>query len=184
MIDIYRVTFPNGKSYIGITTEGLYKRKVRHLYDSKKFDFKFYRALNKYSGQETWEVIDQVEDVSLAYLLEITYIDLYNSYYEGYNSTFGGEGKHGTKASKKTRLRQRLAKLGKKAPYRDDIWRRNISLSKSGEKGPMAKLTKEDIDYIKDMRKNGLWLKDISSMFQIVDSHVSNICRGVAWKNG
>lgn len=88
---IYKISFPNGKVYIGQTYH--YHIRVReHLNDMKHSDYKLYRAMRKYNINESnfsileENVLNQIE----ADNKEIYYIKLYDSYNNGYNSTSGG----------------------------------------------------------------------------------------------
>lgn len=56
--------------------------------------YKIYNAINKY-GKENfyYEILEQNVDEDLIDDLEIYYIELYNSYENGYNSTRGGDSK-------------------------------------------------------------------------------------------
>lgn len=91
---IYKiVNQQTNKVYIGKTIRNLDVRKKEHLRDYLIEDNKLYRAMRKY-GPENFEfeiVEDQIDNAQLG-MKEKYYIKKYNSYYEGYNSTFGGEG--------------------------------------------------------------------------------------------
>lgn len=94
---IYKITNKiNNKIYIGKTVQPLKTRWKQHLADSKKTSKnhnKLYRAMNKY-GQENF-IIEVIEDnipIELLNEKEKFYIKLFNSFYEGYNLTFGGDG--------------------------------------------------------------------------------------------
>ena len=92
---IYKITNKeNGLIYIGCTVNTLEKRYYEHLYRCFKTDYKskLYNSMKKY-GQENF-VIELVEecDLSVIYETEKKYIEQYDSYYNGLNSTFGGEG--------------------------------------------------------------------------------------------
>lgn len=53
---LYKVTFPNNKVYIGITSKTLEKRKLNHYKSvTLNSNFKFHNALRKYQGKEIWE---------------------------------------------------------------------------------------------------------------------------------
>ena len=53
---VYKVTFPNNKIYIGITSKGLEFRKTKHFAELKKgTNYKFHNALKKYPNMEIWE---------------------------------------------------------------------------------------------------------------------------------
>lgn len=88
------------KCYIGITIKSLEYRRSQHY--TKAFhqnsQFHFHRALRKY-GKEAfeWSIIDQIQAngkeslIECLKVLEIKYVRLYDSYYNGYNSTKGGD---------------------------------------------------------------------------------------------
>jgi len=92
---IYKITNKeNGLIYIGCTINSLKKRFGEHLYRCFKTDYKskLYNSMKKY-GQENF-TIDLIEecDLSVIYETEKKYIKSYDSYNNGLNSTFGGEG--------------------------------------------------------------------------------------------
>jgi group I intron endonuclease len=92
---IYKITNKiNGLIYIGCTINSLEQRFSEHLYRCFKTDYKskLYNSLKKY-GQENFIIDLIVEcDVSVIYETEKRYINEYDSYHNGMNSTFGGEG--------------------------------------------------------------------------------------------
>jgi len=98
---IYKIKFPNGKNYIGLTTTSLEQRKKEHKRSAKKGDIKcLYNALRKYEMIDTFELIEIDRANTLEELCEMEkkYIIEYNSYYKnknGYNMTYGGEGTNG-----------------------------------------------------------------------------------------
>ena len=98
---IYKIQFPNGKYYIGLTTTSLEQRKQQHKYCAKRGEtLCLYNALRKYDMVDTFELIEIDKADSLEELceMEIRYIIEYNSYYtngNGYNMTKGGEGASG-----------------------------------------------------------------------------------------
>ena len=98
---IYKIQFPNGKYYIGLTTTSLEQRREEHKYRAKGGSTRYlYNALRKYDMIDTFELIEIDTANSLEELceMEIGYIIEYNSYYmngKGYNMTFGGEGLSG-----------------------------------------------------------------------------------------
>lgn len=87
----------NKKIYIGKTTYSLEKRLNEHksaINRCDKYDTKLYRALRKY-GIENFEVInikDNIDNEDELNKLETEYINKYDSYNNGYNSTLGGDG--------------------------------------------------------------------------------------------
>ena len=85
---IYRYISPSGKSYIGQTTNEVYRRRMwfgkgRYTGGRSKID----RARNQYSGIEAATL-----DLNK---WETYYIGYYDTYKNGYNSTLGGDGSRG-----------------------------------------------------------------------------------------
>jgi predicted GIY-YIG superfamily endonuclease len=107
---IYKIPFPNGKKYIGLTTS-VEKRKQTHKCSANNGDTKcLYKALRKYDMIETFEliVIDTADNVEELCEKETSYIHFYNSYYVngyGYNMTYGGEGTNGYVRTEKDKQR-------------------------------------------------------------------------------
>jgi hypothetical protein len=98
---IYKIQFPNGKHYIGLTTTSLEQRTKEHKCCAKNGNAKcLYNALRKYEMVDTFELIeiDTADTLEELCEKEIGYIIEYNSHYmngNGYNMTFGGEGTNG-----------------------------------------------------------------------------------------
>lgn len=92
------VSSPSGKKYIGITAVGLSDRKSKHLYSSTH-DCKtstFSKAIRKYGIDGlNWKIVLKGMTQQEAKYAEILYIQLYNTFKKGYNSTRGGEGAWG-----------------------------------------------------------------------------------------
>lgn len=90
---IYKINFPNNKVYIG-QTNNLKKRILEHLGEARRgADSKIYRAIRKYniSKDDFEEIESNIETQELADLREIYWIEFYDSYNNGYNSTKGGD---------------------------------------------------------------------------------------------
>ena len=98
---IYKIVFPNGKHYIGLTTTSIERRRNEHKICAKNGDTRcLYNALRKYDMVDTFEVIeiDTADTIEELCEKEIEYIINYNSHYingNGYNMTNGGEGTNG-----------------------------------------------------------------------------------------
>ena len=83
----------NGKVYIGQTVKTVEKRFNQHKNNSNKDYFSqivLYKAFNKY-GIENFECVELEEvDNELLDEREKYWIEYYDSYFDGYNSTLGG----------------------------------------------------------------------------------------------
>lgn len=115
---IYKILFPNGKVYIGLTTTTLKKRKQEHLFCAKNINNQkcLYKALRKYDKIDTFELveIDTADTLEELREKEIGYILKYNSHYidgYGYNMTYGGEGFNGYKLTEEDKLKMSEARI-------------------------------------------------------------------------
>ena len=92
---IYKITNTvNNKVYIGQTVKTVQKRFTQHKNNSNKPYFAqivLYKAFNKYGIENfSCETIEEVPNNQLNDR-EKYWIEYYNSYFEGYNSTLGGK---------------------------------------------------------------------------------------------
>lgn len=94
---IYKITdTENGKSYIGVDTKPkrLSNRWKCHLRNVSKPNFrktKFYKALHNREKFFTYEIIYESVDIGELFKKEIYFINEYNTFVNGYNSTLGGD---------------------------------------------------------------------------------------------
>lgn len=117
---IYKVTFENGKIYIGVTSRSLKKRRQEHESISKReVGYYFHRALKKYNNP-IWEIIYESKDLECIKNKEYYFINLYNTFNSkyGYNLTFGGDGVSGHKHKEETI--RKLKEIGKKRAKRNN----------------------------------------------------------------
>lgn len=93
---IYKINFPNNKSYIGMTSKRLLSsRKASHIYDSNhNSTLPVHNAIRKYGRDNiTWEILESgILSLAEVNFLEKYYIKFYNSLinYGGYNILTGG----------------------------------------------------------------------------------------------
>lgn len=119
---LYRVSFPNGKAYLGITTQTAKSRfkdhkaaAVRLKRNPRPGGSLLHHALNKYPGQAELEVLVVADDWDYLCALEQKAIELFVTRKPfGYNLTEGGEGTPGHRMSPESREKQRQALLGSK----------------------------------------------------------------------
>ena len=94
-MQLYQLKFPNGKSYIGITSKTAEERFKEHC--SKSSKCKLVKAAIAKYGKESVQiiVIGECDNYELLCLSETEAIDKFNTFHEngkGYNLTIGGEG--------------------------------------------------------------------------------------------
>ena len=97
MIGIYKITNQiNGHSYIGLSTN-IHSRWLQHLSPAswgRDNENPLYRAFAKYGIDNfKFEVLEECQPEELGER-EKYYISLYNTYYDGYNRTPGGQNNH------------------------------------------------------------------------------------------
>lgn len=103
---IYKITNKiNGKAYIGqsVHIEKRWAREKQEAFckGSKSYDYILSRAFRKYGiDQFSFEILEECSREKLNER-EKYYISLYNTYYNGYNATLGGDG-GGTSINKKS----------------------------------------------------------------------------------
>lgn len=167
---IYKITNTiTSLSYIGYTKHPIEKRWEGHYKQalSENKNRKFYNAIRKY-GIDCWilEVIDNPISIEDAKEKEIKYIESYNTYHKGYNSTKGGDGNNGIIMSKESNeARSKKLKGIKKSPEtikkfkerkHSEITRQKMSEKHKGMKKPWVKWTPEQC------RKRGLTRRKIT----------------------
>jgi hypothetical protein len=90
---IYKITNKlNGHSYIGQTIQKLNERWSNHISESKHLNRKIHQALRKY-GRDNFEIciIDECNSKEELNIKEAFWVNFYDTYKHGYNSTLGGD---------------------------------------------------------------------------------------------
>lgn len=146
----------NGKVYIGFDSNWPKRVKI-HKSASKKQDCKFYRAIRKYGWDSfEWSSIYQSHDKKHTLnVMESLFIEEYDSFYCGYNSTHGGDGTFGLIVSEETKRKLSAIHKGKKlSPEHIEILREK-GKKLVGDKNPMfgKKHTQENKDKISKSSK-------------------------------
>lgn len=143
------ICLPNEKWYFGQTIRSVSERFAQHILSSNQgSDHKFHRAIRKYGVENfTVEEVMWVEANNKKKLkkkldfLEIHFIQKFDTYRNGYNSTYGGEGALGTIRSKETRKRLSLIHKGKKL---SEEHRRKLSLALKGNQNSLGHKPSEE----------------------------------------
>ena len=142
----------NGKCYIGQTINGFDGRYnysgegIERVHNYHKSWKEHNRSYNKHllssiekHGFEAFEVnkcLDYAFSLEELNIKEKVYIQLYNSFKNGYNETLGGEGKEGCSPSEETKTKMSEANKGK---HLSDETKQKMSEAKKGENHPKAK---------------------------------------------
>jgi len=133
---IYKATAPSGNAYIGRTIGPLVIRKQGHKQDAIRHDYAFSRAIRKYGvdGFE-WEVIYENIPEDTLNMAEICAIYTFDTYYEGYNSTIGGEGFSGYRHTKEAKRNMSISRKAAKRTMSDEN-KKKLSERMTGEQNP------------------------------------------------
>ena len=169
---IYKIVFPNGKHYIGLTTTSLKQRKNLHKSCIKNGNTEcLYNALRKYKMLNTFELI-QIDTSNTREDLcekEKKYIIFYNSYYRnktGYNMTYGGDGGIGyvwpskQKQKRSDAVKKRCPNPDERKKLSDAVKKRYANLEILDTKGKNKPF---------DMFKDGVFIKTFIYKFQARD---------------
>lgn len=187
---IYKITNNvNGKSYIGQTIQDVKERYYQHCAtkcNKAVLNMAIHKAILKYGKNNfTLEVIEEVES-NLLNDREIYWINYYNSYNNGYNSTLGGQ--QGFKNFKNLNVEQIIKEylLGKslrsigtmfkvdKQTIKDLLLRNNIKL-RSTRTYKLSQDNREEI--LKDL-SSGLSRKQVLDKWKISKSYLSQLING------
>jgi group I intron endonuclease len=124
-----------GKSYIGQTIKTLNRRKAEHKWTSSSTNSKsshFHNTIRKYGWDNfEWSILCECDTKEELDGMEYHYIIQYDSYHNGYNLTWGGEGTHGYSHTERTKRAISKANKGK---IHSDEWRLNHTNTLKGRK--------------------------------------------------
>lgn len=111
-----------GKSYIGFDSNWPRRQKAHESYVNNP-DTYFHKSLAKYGKENfVWLPIYRSEDFDHTLkVMEPYFINLYNTYNNGYNLTLGGDGSLGYRPSKEALRKLSEAHKGKPRPQRRGI---------------------------------------------------------------
>lgn len=119
------------KYYIGQTVKSIKARAGKNgLQYQTNPNSKIARAIKKW-GWESFEVTileEGIESIEELNKMEMYYIGLYDSYNNGYNSTLGGEGQLGRKASPETIEKLKKSHVGQKP------WNKGVPATEEAKK--------------------------------------------------
>lgn len=149
---LYKLDFPNGKSYIGITRETLKRRLDRHItYARNGKKFLISKAIRKYGELGFASKILAIGEFDYIKDLEIKAISVYETFGgKGYNMTNGGEGMLGVTPSKDTRNKISMSLLG-----RELTAEHKANISKSQNIGGVKKSIPEETRLKMSLAKKG-----------------------------
>jgi group I intron endonuclease len=121
-MELYQLSFPNGKSYIGITSLTAIKRFQYHCRRTSR-NTALNPAIKKYGRENVViTVLAETDNWELLCLAEQEAIDKYKSKApNGYNLTHGGEGVLGLVTSEETRAKQSASKRNMSEATREKL---------------------------------------------------------------
>lgn len=105
MYTVYKVSSPSNKVYIGITKNGLSRRKTQHISRSKTSNLPFHNAIKKYGSKLVWEIISSKLSKDQAISMEIELVSKYKKLQKSYNISDGGDGVTGYQFTEKDKLK-------------------------------------------------------------------------------
>ena len=164
---IYKISFPNGKDYIGLTNRTIEQRWYEHNKCAKSGDTRcLYNALRKYNMVDTFQmiVIDTAETNEELCEKEIAHIEINNSHYKrgyGYNMTDGGDTTVGYEYTEKDR--EKMSKSQKKR-FEDPEERRKCGKSQKKVLDSKGKNKPFDV-----FEKNGTYIKSFNYQFEAME---------------
>lgn len=189
---IYGYFFENGKCYIGQTVNAE-QRHSRHLSDAKLGKStcrKFHNALRKYEYRYDYKVLvdftcDSKEELQRCLnKFEEFYIEVFDSFNNGYNLTKGGDGRVGSEQTEQTRrkISKKLKGVKKSEDFSKMLSERNRGKKKSPES--IEKMRLKRLGSISSKRKvteqydlNGNLIKEYDSLTMAGES------TGISYKN-
>lgn len=166
---IYKATSPSGKMYIGQTVD-LEQRKSKHQSDARKFTYAFANAINKYGIDGfVWEIIEDNITINELNKKEEYYINKFDTYENGYNSTEGGD--FNPMMYQKLRDKVSRSKTGKK-----------MARVTRGEDRHTSKLKKIQVEKIRELYSSGLYSQQkLSNMFSVSRETVREVVKNRTW---
>lgn len=175
----------NGKKYIGQTTD---ERKRKYQHKGKQGCSVFHNAINKYGWEIfKYEVLSRKqyvneEDASFDLdLLEIYYIDKFDTFNNGYNSTYGGESNRGYKLTMEQRNKLIEIHKGKHEGTKNYFYgRKHTEETKeliASHNPRIRKVYQIEIDTDKIIK---IWdrIKFASDELGIAATHITRVCKG------
>jgi len=133
---IYKiVNLINSKVYIGFASN-FNARITQHKRNYKKYNSKLYYACRKYGIESfSFEIIYQSLDSDhCKNVMENYFIESYNSYYEGYNMTFGGDGTLGRYWTEEQKRKASIKNKGAISPNKGKTYEELYGSEKAAEK--------------------------------------------------
>lgn len=197
MAYIYKITnIINNKIYIGATTKTVKDRFRSHIKDSKSNRCKhrpLYKAFNEY-GIDNFniEIIEECKNCE-RFDREIFWIDRLNTYNNGYNDTYGGEGKqkfnYDIILEELTYKRLTVKELSEKFKCSKDIIyqvakENDINLKYSIDKyikqksKPVVRKDGEIITVFESIAEGAKTITGYKSSFNTKHTHISQCCKG------
>ena len=133
---LYLITAPNGKQYVGVTTQTLSRRWSGHCTSARRGARTHLHTAIRKHGPENFiiEAIDEADTEEELAALEVKGIADRGTFTDrtlGYNMTEGGEGITGHRHTEQTKAKMSETRMGHDTP---DETRRKIAVSNTGKR--------------------------------------------------
>lgn len=171
---IYKITFPNGKIYIGLSNN-IRKRIWKHNHDDYKLHRIVGNAIHLYGNITEFEVLEEIspQDRDLMNEREKYWIEYYDSFNNGFNLTLGGDGGNTIAGYTEEELQK----------YKEKKRQIHQKTSLKGEDAPKSKLTKVEVEEIIQRMLNGEFSIDIANDYNVNYATVHDIRAHNTWNS-
>ena len=162
------------KMYIGLTRHTLAFRKKQHINSMKAgAPYVLCNAIRKHGIDNfSWAILESTIPISKLANIEMVYIDLFDTYNTGYNSTHGGDGVFGMEFTEASKIKMSLSHIGKRLPEAQ-----KILIGESSQR--RIKQYTLSGNFIREWDS----LKEAGETLDINRSSISDVCRGTRKKS-
>lgn len=145
---VYKLSFPNGKAYIGVTVREMSLRWRRHVYCSKNKEYQqpVHRAINKY-GHENVVISFLYENIDDDFLFDLEVEEIRKAKETGlilYNMTSGGDGVSGYVLNEADRKKISSSLLGNTRTL-GRKWTEEERLKRAANRKPISEETRQKL---------------------------------------
>lgn len=188
---IYRAYSPSNRSYIGQTTRSLMTRIKEHICQSnnkkdEQYNDKFKRALRKYGDLIKWEILEENIKEDILNQKEQFYISKFDSFYNGYNATLGGDNVCNIPRTKIHNEHIGLSQRGKILSSKTKELLSNTRKTLFQEHKIISPTSKLNWEKVRELRclffENSFTVAQLMYKFDLSECQIRQILHGNSWK--